>query len=63
VIANFTASVQTSAISTVAFGGDVIGYFRHYFTQCSPQSTVCTESTYNGADGVFEVSNDAGVDP
>lgn len=54
-IANFTASVQTSAISTVAYAGNVVGYFRHYFKQCNPQSTLCTESTFNGAPGVFEV--------
>lgn len=51
--ANFSAQVQTNAIVGVAYGGDVVGYFRHTFLDCDPQSILCTGSTYKDAAGNY----------
>jgi len=50
------SAVRAEATMSVDYGTSVTGYFRMRFVDCSPaNSTICTNSTYNGQPGVFEV--------
>jgi len=56
--AEFSESVDGSAIVSVEYGGNTVGYFRHTITDCDPETNImCSGSTYNGQPGVWEVCN------
>lgn len=57
VVDQFSKQVRTAATMSVAYGGNVVGYFRHTFTNCNPQSVLCTGSTYRNQPGVYEVGS------
>lgn len=52
------SAVRAEATMSVDYGTNVTGYFRMRFVDCSPaNSTICTNSTFGGQPGVFEVGS------
>ena len=54
-VRSLSAQLRTTATMDLAYGGPITGYFRSLFSDCHPASPLCTESTFAGVPGVFEV--------